>query len=114
MAKMRARLGPASRAAMQLGATLTSRDIGTTPLTAPARGVGRLFGLIGLTSSAVAASAIATTSSRERHNADERREWMRTRAFKQGCTDSSRTPRTGRQKSLANQTSASVRGAGER
>src|SRR5207302_2606603 len=76
---MRARLGPASRAAMQLGATFTSRDIGTTPLTAPARGVGRLFGLIGLTSSAVAASAIATTSSRERHNAAERREWMRTR-----------------------------------
>ena len=54
MAKIRARLGPASRAAMQLGATLTSRDMGTTPLTAPARGVGRLFGLIGLTSSAVA------------------------------------------------------------
>jgi len=73
---MRARLGPASRAATQLGATFTSRDIGTTPLTAPDSAVGRLFGLIGLTSSADAPSANAMTSTTERQNADERRDRM--------------------------------------
>src|SRR5689334_3800499 len=47
---MRARLGPASRAAMQFGTTWIRRDIGTLPFTAPMSGVGRLAGKIGLTS----------------------------------------------------------------
>ena len=46
--------------------------IGTTPLTAPASGVGRLFGLIGLTSSARAAFA-ATATTTERDTEGERR-----------------------------------------
>src|SRR5258705_5686384 len=54
MAKMRARLGPASRAVVQCGARWTSRDVGTTPLTAPASGVGRFAGVIGLTAPAPA------------------------------------------------------------
>src|SRR4051812_20625314 len=69
---MRARLGPASRAALQSGATFTSRDIGTLPLTAPASGVGRLFGLIGLTSPA-AGPANARTDTTPSDNAAERR-----------------------------------------
>src|SRR5262249_6699106 len=47
---MRARLGPASRAATQCGATLMSIDFGTMPFTAPTRPVGRLAGKMGLTS----------------------------------------------------------------
>src|SRR4051794_10453589 len=69
---MRARLGPASRAAMQFGATLTSRDIGTLPLTAPTSAVGRLFGLIGLTSPA-AGPANASTDTTPSDSAAERR-----------------------------------------
>src|ERR1700693_6210059 len=81
---MRARLGPASRAATQLGATFTSRDAGTAPLTAPARGVGRLFGLIGLTSSALATPATTRTSTTLTKRADERRERMRTARIQAG------------------------------
>src|SRR3954452_8440551 len=44
---MRAKLGPALRAAMQFGATFTSRVFGTTPFVAPASGVGRFAGVIG-------------------------------------------------------------------
>src|SRR4051812_22803449 len=69
---MRARLGPASRAALQSRATFTSRDIGTLPLTAPASPVGRLFGFIGLTSPA-AGPANARTDTTPSDNAAERR-----------------------------------------
>src|SRR2546425_9928517 len=46
---MRAKLGAASRAAMQFGPTITRRDAGTSPLTAFGSGVGRFWGLMGLT-----------------------------------------------------------------
>jgi len=58
----RIKLGAASRAAVQFGMTRTSRDIGTTPLTAPASGVGRLSRLIGLCARAGEAAASASTT----------------------------------------------------
>ena len=83
--KMRAKLGPASRAAMQFGATLMSRDIGTIPFTAPMSGVGRLAGKIGLTSArATVALLIPTTSAALVASAARRPVRIRIRVFKQG------------------------------
>src|SRR5256885_7608638 len=69
---MRAKLGAASRAAMQFGPTITRREAGTSPLTAFASGVGRFWGLMGLTAatgtdarpSSVTSAAMNTTNFR--------------------------------------------------
>src|SRR5439155_21901084 len=47
VARSKPRLGPASRAARQLGATPTRSRLGMTPLTSPATGVGLLAGSTG-------------------------------------------------------------------
>src|SRR5256885_8689803 len=103
IAKMRAKLAPASRAATQFRATVTSRDEGTTPFTAPANAVGRLFGLMGLTSSALAAfpKANVVTNTTATEKIADRRERMRTARIQAGARRRVTPPPTGRRVAAA-------------
>src|SRR4051794_13374383 len=85
---MRAKLGPASRAAAQLGATFTSREMGTSPLTAPGNAVGRLSRLIGLAAFAAGEVVPINTNDTATPTAipEVGEKCARIRAFNQGGT----------------------------